>query len=170
MRRELLVLAKKKHAFGLSPTISLGFQRNSRPSSKELFPDLSSGFSPRLWRLPLYQGSFLTSSIGLRSYTNVLVCIDHWVKVYLHPSILPQIHEKAQLNIEKRTKQYEKHANKGRHKMIFEPEDWVWLHLRKERFPEQRHSKLLPRGDGPFQVVECINNNAYKLDLPGGGE
>ena len=51
--------------------------------------------------------------------------------------------------------------------MIFEPGDWVWLHMRKERFPAQRLSKLLPRGDGPFQVLERINDNAYKLDLPG---
>ena len=28
-----------------------------------------------------------------------------------------------------------------------------------------RKSKLLPRGDGPFQVLEWINYNAYKLDL-----
>lgn len=26
---------------------------------------------------------------------------------------------------------------------------------------------MLPRGDGPFQVVERINDNACKLDLPG---
>ena len=78
-----------------------------------------------------------------------------------------QIHEKARLNIERRTEQYAKQANKGRHKLVFEPGDWVWLHLRKERFPAQRHSKLLPRGDGPFQVLERINDNAYKLDLPG---
>ena len=39
--------------------------------------------------------------------------------------------------------------------------------MRKERFPEQRKSKLLPRGDGPFQVLERINDNAYKLDFPG---
>ena len=26
---------------------------------------------------------------------------------------------------------------------------------------------MLPRGDGPFQVLERINDNAYKLDLLG---
>ena len=71
------------------------------------------------------------------------------------------------LNIERRTEQYAKQANKGRCHVVFEPGDWVWVHMRKERFPAQRRSKLLPRGDDPFQVLERINNNAYKLDLPG---
>ncbi|RDX88547.1 hypothetical protein CR513_29856, partial [Mucuna pruriens] len=35
-------------------------------------------------------------------------------------------------------------ANKGRVKVTFEPRDWVWVHMRKER----------------------ISDNAYKLDLP----
>jgi len=78
-----------------------------------------------------------------------------------------QIHEKARLNIEQRTDQYATQANKGRHKLVIEPGDWVWLHMRKERFPTKRCSKLLPRGDGHFQVLERINDNAYKLDLPG---
>ena len=78
-----------------------------------------------------------------------------------------KFHERARLNIERRTEQYLKQANKGRHKQVFEPGDWVWLHMRKERFPTQRRSKLLPRGDGPFQVLERINDNAYKLDFPG---
>jgi hypothetical protein len=78
-----------------------------------------------------------------------------------------QIHEKASLNIERRTEQYATQANKGRRKLVFELGDWVWLHMRKERFPVKRRSKLLPRGDGPFQVLERINDNTYKLDLPG---
>jgi len=44
--------------------------------------------------------------------------------------------------------------------------DWVWLHLRKVRFPTKRKSKLSPKGDGSFQVLGRINNNAYRLDLP----
>ncbi|KAF3649084.1 hypothetical protein FXO38_17853 [Capsicum annuum] len=50
--------------------------------------------------------------------------------------------------------------------IILELGDWVWVHLRKDRFPSLRNSKLMPRGDGPFQVLERINDNAYKIDLP----
>jgi hypothetical protein len=39
--------------------------------------------------------------------------------------------------------------------------------MRKERFPAHRKSKLQPRGDGPFQILQRINDNAYKVDLPG---
>ena len=39
--------------------------------------------------------------------------------------------------------------------------------MRKERFLTRRRSKLHPRGDGQFQVLKRINDNAYKLDLTG---
>ncbi|KAH9724609.1 Endonuclease [Citrus sinensis] len=78
-----------------------------------------------------------------------------------------QLHERTRQHIEKRTEQYVTQANKGRKQVVFQPGDWVWVLMRKDRFPAQRRSKLLPRGDGPFQVVAQINDNAYKLDLPG---
>ena len=59
-----------------------------------------------------------------------------------------------------------KNANRGRQKVIFEPSDLVWVHLRKERFPSQRKSKLSPRGDGPFRVSRRMGDNAYQIDLP----
>ena len=47
-----------------------------------------------------------------------------------------------------------------------EPGDLVWLHLRKDRFSELRKSKLMPRAAGPYKIIEKINDNAYKLELP----
>ena len=37
---------------------------------------------------------------------------------------------------------------------------------KKDRFPNERKSKLLPRADGTFKVLARYNNNAYKIDLP----
>ena len=57
-------------------------------------------------------------------------------------------------------------GSKVKKHVTFEPGDLVLLHLRKDRFPNLRKSKLLPRADGPFKVLERINDNAYKLELP----
>ena len=57
-----------------------------------------------------------------------------------------EIHERVKQQIEKKNQQYASHANNGRRRVTFEPGDWVWVHMRKERFPTQRKSKLGPRG------------------------
>ena len=38
--------------------------------------------------------------------------------------------------------------------------------IRKDRFPNERKSKLLRRANGPFNMLARYNNNAYKIDLP----
>ena len=40
-------------------------------------------------------------------------------------------------------------GDKGKH-VVFDVGDLVWLHLRKDRFPDLCKSKLMPRADGPF--------------------
>ena len=80
--------------------------------------------------------------------------------------LMLKLHETTKENIERMNARYKFASDKGRKEINFEPGDLVWLHLRKERFPELRKSKLLPRADGPFKVLEKINDNAYRLDLP----
>ena len=77
-----------------------------------------------------------------------------------------KMHEKIKLQIQQQNEKYTKYNNKGKREIIFEEGDLVWLHLRKDRFPTPRKSKLSPRGDEPFQVLKRVNNNSYKLDLP----
>jgi len=76
--------------------------------------------------------------------------------------------QRVQLQIVQKNEKFASQVNKGRKRVIFEPGDWVWVHMRKARFPAHRRTKLHPRGDGPFQILEKINDNAYKVDLLGG--
>jgi hypothetical protein len=60
---------------------------------------------------------------------------------------------------------YRIECSKGRREVKLESGDLVWLHLRKERFPDLRKSKLIFRANGPFKILDKINDNAYKLEL-----
>jgi hypothetical protein len=75
------------------------------------------------------------------------------------------MHETTKLNIEKMNEKYHIAANKGCKEVKLEPGDLVWLHLRKERYPELRNSKLMSRVVDPFKILAKINDNAYKLEL-----
>ena len=81
--------------------------------------------------------------------------------------MVKKLHESVRQHIKKKNEQYATKANKGRRQVLFELGDWVLVHMRKERIPAHRQSKLHPRGDGPFQVLERINDKAYKLDFQG---
>jgi hypothetical protein len=80
--------------------------------------------------------------------------------------LMLKLHETTKENIERMNIKYKLAGSKGKKHVAFEPGDLVWLHLRKDRFPNLRKSKLLPRADGPFKVLQKINDNAYKLELP----
>jgi hypothetical protein len=76
-------------------------------------------------------------------------------------SLIHKIHAQTRDNIEHMNAKYQIAGSKGRKEISFEPGDLVWLHLRKNRFPTLCKSKLMPRADGPFTVLEKKNDNAY---------
>jgi len=91
-----------------------------------------------------------------------VLCKDGFEKDYF----IKDLHKHIKLQNEKKVGKYTEFANQRRKALIFEPDDWVWLHLRKDRFPTLRKSKLMPHDDDPFQVIKRINDNAYELDMP----
>ena len=76
-----------------------------------------------------------------------------------------KLHETTKANIEMMNEKYRIVGSEGRKLIKLEPGDLVWLHLRKDKFPELHMSKLMPRAAGPYKVIEKINDNAYKLEL-----
>jgi hypothetical protein len=76
--------------------------------------------------------------------------------------LIPQTRD----NIEHLNAKNEIAGRKGRKEISFQPGDLVWLHLRKDQFPALHKSKLMPHADGSFTVLEKINDNAYKHNLP----
>jgi hypothetical protein len=62
--------------------------------------------------------------------------------------LVKSLHERVRLQIAQKNERVASQANKGRRRVIFKLGDWVWVHMRKERFPAHRKTKLHPRGDG----------------------
>jgi translation initiation factor IF-1 len=77
-----------------------------------------------------------------------------------------KMHETTKLQIEKMNEKYRIAASKGRKEIKLEIGDLVWVHLRKDRFPNLRKYKLMPRAVGPYKVLAKNNDNVYTIELP----
>ncbi|GKB53167.1 hypothetical protein Tco_0903920 [Tanacetum coccineum] len=83
---------------------------------------------------------------------------------------IKSLHEQVREQITNHNLQYQARMNKHRRKVVFQEGDLVWVFLWRKRFPQWRFFKLQPRCDGPFRVLQRINDNAYKIDLPEGDD
>ena len=79
---------------------------------------------------------------------------------------IKSIHRQVRDQIVNNNIVYQRRANVHRKRVVFKEGDLVWIHLSKDRFPKGRADKLQPRTDGPFKVLEHINDNVYKIEFP----
>ncbi|GJU78179.1 putative reverse transcriptase domain-containing protein [Tanacetum coccineum] len=79
---------------------------------------------------------------------------------------LNDVHKAVHKNLVRANSKYKQDADyKWRH-VDFEEGDFVWAVLTKDRFPVGEFNKLSAKKIGPLEIVEKINSNAYRLELP----
>ncbi|CAA7036526.1 unnamed protein product [Microthlaspi erraticum] len=79
---------------------------------------------------------------------------------------LKNTHQQARDQLELSTTKYKARADAKRREVVYEPGELVWVVLTKDRMPLHEYNKLRSRKIGPVEVLERINNNAYRLRLP----
>lgn len=79
---------------------------------------------------------------------------------------IKRIHEIAHTNLEASADKYKASADSHRRRLMFEVGDLVWAVLTKDRMPSHAYNKLKAKKFGPLKVLERINDNAYRLQLP----
>ena len=73
-------------------------------------------------------------------------------------------HDRGREKITKSNASYQTQANKYKRKVVVLPGDLVWVHLRKDKFPQKIKFELSPRA---IEIMERINDKAYRVDLLG---
>lgn len=76
------------------------------------------------------------------------------------------MHEQITNHIIKQNEELKKSTNKHRSLAAFKEGEQVWIHLGKEWFPRDKHGKLKLKAYDPFRILQRIDDNALKLELP----
>ncbi|XP_057543336.1 uncharacterized protein LOC130821562 [Amaranthus tricolor] len=77
------------------------------------------------------------------------------------------VHKQVHDNLESTSAKYKKKADKHmKIKQAIKEGDLVWVYLRKERFPQLRRNKLMPRAIGPYPVKKKYGENAFEVQIP----
>jgi methylmalonyl-CoA mutase N-terminal domain/subunit len=77
---------------------------------------------------------------------------------------MKHIHETVQKHIEDSNQKYKERVDKGRRRIVFKVGDNVWVVLTQD--PTSEYNKLNARKIGPCELLERLNDNAYRLKLP----
>lgn len=78
---------------------------------------------------------------------------------------LRRVHETTKSNLEASYAGYKSRANVKHHRINFKVGYLVWTVLTKDRFPPHLYNKLASHKISPFEIIEDMNSNAYRLRL-----
>lgn len=76
------------------------------------------------------------------------------------------IHAETSTNLQSSSQKYKAAVDIHRRLLIFNTCNLVWAVLTKDRMPSRAYNKLKAKKIGPLEVLERINDNAYRLSLP----
>jgi len=76
------------------------------------------------------------------------------------------IHEQVKLSIQESNDKYKARVDRHRRHVLFDVGDFVWAVLTRDWFPVGEYNKLKERKIGPCEILQKINDNAYRLRLP----
>lgn len=76
---------------------------------------------------------------------------------------ISSIHAKVHDNLQLASAKYKASADRYRRDLQFKVGDFVWAVLTRERFTAGEYNKLKSRKVGPFEILEKINDNTYRV-------
>ena len=80
--------------------------------------------------------------------------------------VMKKLHQEVKHRLEKIFEEYKERADKTRRDLQFKEGDMVMVHLKAERLPKGKYTKLMMRKMGTFKVLKNCGTNSYKLELP----
>jgi len=66
---------------------------------------------------------------------------------------IQKFHKPVTARIGNSNASYQAQANKHMKRVVFQPRDLIWIHLRKQCFLSKRKSRFMPRANGHFVVL-----------------
>lgn len=79
---------------------------------------------------------------------------------------MKEMHDSIRLVLEKSTEKYKQAKDKNRRDVQLQVRDLVQAFLKKERLPKGKHTKLLMKKVGPYQILQKDDIYAYVIEFP----